>query len=52
MKAFIIVLLAFGIVQGLLGFLKDAEAQDGAGIIASLLHIASYILGIVFTCKL
>ena len=52
MKVFVIILLSFGIIRGLVNFTKEADEHHGPGIVASLLIIASYILAVVFACKI
>ena len=52
MRTFVIIMLAIGIVNGLSSFVKKVEEKDGVGILASMAHIAAYIVAVVFACKI
>lgn len=52
MATFITILLALQVVRGLISFVNEADDGDGAGILAAIVMIGCYILGIVFVWNL
>jgi len=51
MKVYVIIMLSFGIVRGLMSIIKSVDEDEGsAGITGSILYTCSTILAVIFAC--